>query len=164
MNANLKPRPNPHSKEIGQAAAKKLAPAVAEWFQDGTTPAEIEEDLAKVLNSHSDGYAAAKALDDRCGYSPDARLVEILDDISSLQRAECERLEREWVKEQGLTGPSIGSKVIFNKDGKPVEGEVVSNVDTGRSLLFCASLGHVRDGVGTHGTYIVWEKLTPATA
>ena len=36
MNTNLKPRPNLHSKEIGQAVAKKLAPAVAEWFQDGT--------------------------------------------------------------------------------------------------------------------------------
>ncbi len=36
MNTNLKPRPNLHSKEIGQAVAKKLAPAVAGWFQDGT--------------------------------------------------------------------------------------------------------------------------------
>jgi hypothetical protein len=77
-----------------------------------------------VLGRSSDGYELARALDD-LGYSLDAELVEILDEIGFLRLNICSRLEEQWVKVSGLTGPAVGSKVQFKNvnDRKDYEGK-----------------------------------------
>ena len=113
-----------------------------------------------MLGRSSDGYELARALDN-LGYSPDAELVEILDEIGFLRLNICSLLEEQWVKVSGLTGPAVGSKVQFKNvdDRKDYEGEVTENKAAGKSIVFCQSLGRAREGRGTHGLYINWENL-----
>lgn len=49
--------------------------------------------------------------------------------------------------------------------GRVVTGQV-TQVDATRAkyVVFCASLGHVREGVGSHGTYVNFEDVTAASA
>jgi hypothetical protein len=113
-----------------------------------------------VLGRSSDGYELAQALDN-LGYSPDAELVEILDEIGFVRLNICSRLEEQRVKVSGLTGPAVGSKVQFKNvdDRKDYEGEVTENKAASKSIVFCPSLGHAREGMGTRGLYINWENL-----
>jgi len=130
-------------------------------LRDNTcTVTDVEGDLCKVLGRSSDGYELAKALDN-LGYSPDAELVEILDETGFLRLNICSRLEEQWVKVSGLTGPAVGSKVRFKNvdDRKDYEGEVTENKAAGTSLVFCQALGHAREGMGTRGLHINWENL-----
>jgi hypothetical protein len=49
-------------------------------------------------------------------------------------------------------------------DRKDYEGEVTENKATGKSIVFCQSLGHAREGMGSpidmvHYRLIVYSKL-----
>ncbi len=162
MIENLTLRPSPCSKGVNAAVAKKLAPAIAAWMEDGASAVDVEPDLVKTLSIRSDGYELAKALEERCGYSPDAQLVEILNRVGSLRQIECDRLQEAWVKARGFTVPAIGARVAFTLDDQDCEGEVLSNSAAGTSLVFCPALGHVREGLGSHGRYFPWEQLKEA--
>ena len=154
-------RPKRSDDAIVAAAAKRLAAEVKEWLNDESTLEEIEADLVKAIKYDNDGYDIARRLDGQ--YSPDAALVEILDNASHFKSSAQTKAEIEWVNANNITPPAIGSKVTYKEhgyDGKLISGEVTENHREGKSTIFCASLGHVKSGTGTHGFIVEWERLT----
>lgn len=61
----------------------------------------------------------------------------------------------------------LGDRVRFEHHGRqrPVDGEV-TKIDAARAkyVVYCASLGHVREGVGSHGIFVDFERVTAASA
>ena len=151
------PRPSRRDPEIIAAAATKLAPQVIEWMTgtDSDLP-QLIEDLKKAMRWDSDGYQLARRMDD---YEPDAQLVEILDEAGHLVRAEHEKACIAWVEANGLKGPEIGARVKYHRQGEEL-GTVTRNWPEGRSTVAFASLGHVTEGMGSHGFILEWEALT----
>lgn len=150
-------RPKLNDDAVIALVAEELAIKIADWMSNYDDIEEIENDLKRALKYHSDGYELARELDD---YNPDAELVDILDNALDMKLSAHDQVCRRWVSDNGLVGPNIGASVSFTFDGKRIEGEVVNNYDYGQSSVFCESLGHVREGLGTHGVVINWEDLT----
>jgi hypothetical protein len=160
------PRPSRHSEYVIKAVAAELLKDVRSWIDDPTvTDQSIVQDLENALKwSDVDGYEVAKRLDDK-GWSPDSDLVERLESAVYLFHKYHRKQEVDWVKLNGTQAPEIGNMVTF-KDytGKEVAGEVMRNEPDGKSVIHCPLLGHVKEGMGTHGLYVEWERLTPAEA
>lgn len=100
-----------------ERAAKSLLPEVLEWLGDEGDDAEkVEEQLRELLarrgsSPDADGYTLAKELDYQ-GWSPDARLVEILDDAFGAIREAHKSLVKAWVTAHGLTlALAVGTRV-----------------------------------------------------
>lgn len=162
MSRSTPPRPKRNDPEIIKAAAKGLAVKVLEWLKAGgdeIEASEVEEDLVSVMAYNRDGYELAKALD-RKGWAPDDELVEILRESEWLKLEAHDKAQIEWVKSVGLAAPPVGATVRFEHQGQTVTGEITRNDTHGKSTVCCPSLGHVKEGPGTLGLVIEWERLT----
>lgn len=154
----ITPRPTRKDVEILQAAARTLAPKVKEWLADHeTTLDEIEADLVKVLKYRDDGYDLANSLDGQ--YSPDAALVEILDEASFAKSRALTIAEAKWVEATGIQAIPLETKVRWPAKSSAGIGIVTANHGDGKSTVMFESLGHVREGIGSHGYLVEWEKL-----
>lgn len=149
------PRPKRSDETIVREAAKKLAPKVKEWLNDDSEEiADIEADLVKAIKYNDDGYEVARSLDGQ--YSPDAALVEILDDAGWAKREAHSKAEAEWVKANNIQEIPLESKVRWARKADAGVGVVTKNHPDGKSTVTFASLGQ-QPGYG----YIVeWEALT----
>ena len=161
------PRPKRTDTDIITEAARQLAPKVKAWLRSGiegddTELSDIESDLVKAIRYDDDGYAIARDLDGK--YSPDAALVEILDEAGSLKSSALSKAQAEWVKANNLTPPEIGTRVQcvkphgIRKDAGV--GTVTRNFDDGKSTVNFPALGHVLSGTGAHGLILEWESFT----
>ena len=151
-------RPKLNDDAVIALVSNELAINVADWIGSTDDIDQIESDLKKALKYSSlDGYDLAKRLD---YYDPDTELVNILDEADSMMYSAYNIICRKWVSDNGLVGPEIGASVSFTFYGKRIEGEVVNNYDYGQSSVFCESLGHVREGFGTHSVVVNWDDLT----
>ena len=156
-------RPSAHSDAINQAVAKRLAPKVLSWLNEpGVTVEEVQKDLEQTLDFQHDGYALARDLERQAGYDPDAALVEILDEVSTLRHSLLNEATAAWVKSRGLQEPAVGSSVKFDHRGYAYTGIVKENLPNGKSVVYCPGLGHVQQGTGTHGIHLDWENLQPS--
>ena len=158
---NTPPRPARNAPEVIAIAAEKLLPDVMQWLGNG------DEDLLEVLATiklairyEIDGYAIAKSMEDNSFIEPDAELVEILDQASCHLRNALSEVCTEWVNQNRLTGPAIGAKVTSSWHPEAGTGEIIRNDKDGRSLVLFEALGHVKEGLGCHGSLINWEYLT----
>lgn len=161
-----RPRPNRMSDEVIAEVANRLMPRVLQWLHIGQDDAEevIEtaKDIMAVLKVSSDGYKMAKELEDRHGWDePDSELVDVLegaDYYGTLQTA-----IRAWVKDNDLKPKyEVGEVVTVKKvshEGSEHRGEIISIGDDGTYTVMIPALGHVREGVGTHGTIFAWEVV-----
>lgn len=151
-------KPRRNDKAVLDATAKVLAPQVAVWLADGTsgTSARLISGITKAIRNESDGYAIAKAL--AC-YNPDAELVEILNDARYIKGDELRKALALWVAENNLMGPAVGATVQDMRHPEDGIGVVLTNEIYGESVVFFADLGHVQAGLGTHGSYVAWERL-----
>jgi hypothetical protein len=164
---NTPPRPKRHAPEILEAAAKKLAPDILKWAQDGNddelTLEQVVNDLKEILYSpHRNGYQLAKDLEDRFHYDPDAELVEILDNAFYTISISHDEACKKWLEENPVEPPAIGSQVIHTKKPQAGVGTIVSNSPEGRSTVRFPALGHVDKGSGTYGSILPWEELQAA--
>jgi len=149
-------RPKLNDDAVIALVSNELSTDVADWVGSQENLKEIRHDLTRALKFSSlDGYDLAKRLD---YYDPDTELVNILDDADSMMYSAYNIICRKWVSDNGLVGPEIGT--IVDCILKNIKGEVVNNYDYGQSSVFCESLGHVREGLGTHGVVVNWEDLT----
>ncbi len=157
-------RPKRYDEAITKAAAKSIAPEVKRWLHDDTTLEQVETDLLKSMRyGGGDGYELAKSIE-RVGYNPDAELVEILDGVGIAKIRAHDAACREWVTANNIQPPAIGSWVTWPKchEKNSGQGEVTRNNPEGTSTVCFAALGHIKEGLGTHGYVVAWEELMPA--
>jgi hypothetical protein len=120
----------------------------------------IAEELIDAIDGYEDGYEIARRLEQDVFCSPDARLVEILDDTGLLKYRFLKTLEIEWVRTSGIQAPVLGPRVLVSKNApesvRESVGEVIKNHEDGKSTVRFNGQG---EGCG----YIIeWERLTPA--
>jgi hypothetical protein len=131
-----------------------------ETTESSSSLESIAEELADAIDCQEDGYEIARSLEQDAFYSPDAHLVEILDDTGLLKYQFLKTLETEWVKASGIQAPALGSRVLVSKDApesvRESIGEVIKNHEDGKSTVRFNGQG---EGCG----YIIeWERLAPA--
>jgi len=153
-------RPNKHSPEVIQAVVDKLYPKCLAWLKalgDDCNEESAKEELTEALNNGFDwdGYALAQRLDD---WSPDAGLVEILDEASYLSFKPLKNLEREYAKTL-MPKYKVGDTIKLPREG--VEGEITSIESSGHYHIYSPDLGHIRPGEGSGTLAVVyrWEDL-----
>ena len=124
------------------------------------------EDVERAMDLESDGYRIAGNLED-CGWNADAKLVEFMHGLVSERGDAHRQVVRDWVIAEGIKPAfAVGARVVFASRKKldaAVEGEIIK-IDEERAhyLVFIASEGHVRKGIGTLGTYVPFEDVRPS--
>lgn len=151
------PRPTQHDDKVIRLAAETSLPDLKKWLGSEAglyKDCGLLADLIGAVVWDDDGFGRAQYFEEK-GYSPDSGLVEILDNID-LWEAERE-LVAEWVKASNLAAPYlIGTIVEIDK----TTGEITAHDERlAKSTVMVESYGHVRNGIGTHGILIAWEKL-----
>lgn len=167
-------RPTRFDLAVRQAAAAKVWPVFRAWLiRSGASVTEADADredvlpeLAAALEYNDDGYEVAKHLEAR-GWDADDELVDagrcLLDALEDAHDAAV----KSWVT---TAKPAqlfvVGNAVQFThpgRSGRATIGEV-SRIDAARAkyVVYCASLGHVREGVGSHGILVNFEDVTSA--
>lgn len=155
-------RPKESDPDVIQAAARALAERLRSEFSAEDFPSpDTETELAGVIGRQHDGYDIAKHLERSHGWNIDAATVEILDEadyaISSAQR----QMEARWV-ELAKPTPSlaIGARVRHRIRWEDHDVEVTAiDAKQGKYTVLVEALGHVREGVGTHGFIVNWEEV-----
>lgn len=148
-------RPTGRDESVIRKAAELSLPEFKRWANEASGSDEVMlNDLLACIRWGHDGYARAKRIE-IYGYEPDAELVEILDSID-VWRAEREAVAK-WVKEFDVKAPfPIGALVVIAGGS----GEIMAHDEAqGTSTVFVEAMGHVREGNGTHGLIVAWEKL-----
>lgn len=175
-NENTSPsRPNRHDLAVRQAAAEKTWPAFRAWLiANDATETEADEDretalheLADALEWNEDGYDVAQHLE-RQGWDADDGLVDAARRLLDALYVAHDAAVKAWVETTGQQPTfKLGDRVRFEHHGRqrPVDGEV-TKIDAARAkyVVYCASLGHVREGVGSHGIFVDFERVTAASA
>lgn len=164
-------RPTGTEQLVRDTAARAVLSEIMVWLDaqgDGDSEAVVLKELAKV-STEIDGFRAAEALRLRFHWDVDSGLVELLDRLIDAARDARHRLTEIWVRETGVA-PTFerGSKVRFEAWRKSegwggATGEV-TEIDEGRAVytIYCEELGHVRQGVGTHGLIVPFESVRAA--
>ena len=138
-------RPKYSSPELKKRVAKKYAPSVLEWLGSDIPLSKVEKDLCENWSYMDDAYEVAGRLKMHCGYFPDARLVEILDNISGYW--DLSEMEAEWVKLHNIKpdqsiGHKVGHKCIQHGT---IVGEITKiNEDTAKYTVTHEELGHTK--------------------
>jgi len=153
-------RPTWNDPAVIKATAERLLPEVLGWLvsqgpreaDDGSVMRELEWGLGGYL----DGYAIAKRLD---SWDPDAELVGILDGASRHSLEALDDAIAAWVRDNNVTIPLVVGDLVRNARGR-WDGEVIDlKPETAEVLVYCAALGHVREGFGARGVYVPFEQL-----
>jgi hypothetical protein len=174
-------RPDRNDDAVLEQAARTLFPDIKRWLQEGgeSDPDEDEvvEQLAEALKYHDDGYEISKALEDR-GWSPDARLVDLLDNAMQREIA-FQNAVKQWVEQYQIKPTyQVGDKVRVKaraafsaKFSRPAwhDGEI-SKIDAAAAtyVVRVESLGHIKEGTlprgssGTYGFILPFEEVFAA--
>ncbi len=156
-------RPCYQTPAVQQAAVNKMLPKVLAWLKDGNgeqDEAAVRKDLEKVIDA-GDGYQIVRSLDRYHHWDADSQLVEIMEDAPFALSDALREAERRWVEETGQKpAKQCGDICAFDYRGSIYTGEITEIHPHGYYTVFCPILGHVRWGVGTHGTILPWEKVT----
>lgn len=169
------PRPDEFHDLVVRRVVEEVLQEVMDWqgstgeFNDDEDAAEeVRKDLLEAISYGDDGYGICRDLDSS-GWSPDSELVDILDNLEwhAVTRAAVKR----WVLDNQVAPRlAVGAPVkVYDHhfEGKPTssseplrEGEVVRvDLDGGTYTVFVPSLGHVREGVGSHGRIYPWALV-----
>ena len=156
-------RPKRTDDDVIAQAAERLADELMRWADATENRAGYVEDAKKVIEkcTYHNSYELAKDLEFK-GYTPDTELVEILEGASLHLYASHQKAVAAWVQAGGITAPvvCIGDMVSFERQGKRISGEITRiEEQTAQVIVCCPDLGHVREGLGTHGIYACYEEL-----
>lgn len=93
--------------EIKLAAARKMVEAIKSDCDTRGFPSseEMAEDIADVASIYDDGYAIARQLDDRKGWSIDTSIVEALEGFSFILDQELDKAIKSWIEENDIQPP-----------------------------------------------------------
>lgn len=111
------PRPTKLTPEMRFAVAHRVAEDLA---RDGCIERDEIGDAAEQIAQEGhlgiDGYELARALDSRCYWSPDARMVELLDGFTGYAMAAVEDAEKAWAETTHLDPPyPVGTRVQLSR-------------------------------------------------
>lgn len=120
---------------------------------------DVINDLAKAMRFNADGYELARELHSR--YFPNTELVDILDGADWEIRKVLSKAEKEWVIASGASPIPLETRVRWSKYPDH-DGIITANHDDGKATVMYEHLGHVREGIGSHGYIVEWELLTPS--
>lgn len=147
-------------------AYNEMAEEILDWLKDpNCTTEEIVSDLKENFQPYelenSDGYELAKEFESNYGYDADTELVNIMDGFSHIIYTACKKAERKWVQDCRITPKySIGDKVHVSHKAKIYEGEIADiKNDLAEYVIYVQDLGHVKEGVGTHGLIKRFEDI-----
>jgi hypothetical protein len=159
-----KPRPNSQSAEVLAMVANDLMPHILQWGKWDENDREAQEvaaQLLEVLGGRDDGYKMAKTLEDRHYWDSDAELVDILEgaDFHSANRTAV----MAWITDNGVKANFEAGRQVEVKTS-PREsllrkGEIAKIYEDGNYCVMVPELGHVREGLGTHGLIFSWEDV-----
>jgi hypothetical protein len=123
-------RPTRRDAAVVAEAARWLASKVHGWLKEGgdnvSTYEEVLSDLVDALKwGDTDGYELAKSLERNRSYDPDANLVEILDEASSVFSRAHTEAQKAWVISSGAK-PQFkpGDTVKFSHGGEKLVGVI----------------------------------------
>jgi hypothetical protein len=168
---NIKPirvaRPASDSVDI-TSVYFEMAELINDWQSEVMNQDEFEEFVGDLKNKfspfdlfHKDGYQIARILEKDMWYEPDVHLVDDMDSIPHKCR-ECVRREVEkWVIDCEITPKyEVGNEVRVTVRNVEYIGEIAAvNSKDATYTIFIQELGHVREGVGTHGTIKKFEEI-----
>lgn len=153
-------RPTEYDEDVKAIAVAKLMVKIAEWSQGDihADDKEAADEVAECINE-SDGYAIASRLDLHYHWSCDSDLVEIMDGAASILSDTCRDQTRKWVDGWGITpSHAVGDHVTWKSNDAEITATDNTHVP-GSYTLFIPAAGHVRNGLGTHGEFIAWERI-----
>lgn len=155
------PRPSYNHPAVVDLMVEELFPALVEWLADfhDIEPGDAREPLGAALARHDDAYARARYLERYHDWAPDEALVELL--ASASPGVAHRQVLATWVTANGLTPRlGLGARVTVREFSTAHEGEIVDvDLAHGTYTVMIPSLGHVREGVGTHGHVLTWEVV-----
>jgi hypothetical protein len=168
---NIKPirvaRPTSDSVDITSVYVE-MAELINDWDNEDMNQEELEEFVGDLKNNfsyfdlfHEDGYKIARSLEKNMHFDPNVDLVDDMDMISHRCR-ECLREEVEkWVIDCEITSKyQVGDEVKATVRNVEYIGEIAAvNSKDATYTIFIQELGHVREGVGTHGTIKKFEEI-----
>ena len=98
----IPPRPK-WNNEIKKELAKRVGKIVFDWANDGTDLDDCIDYAYEILehNSNDNGYELAKEFEEQ-GFSPDAYLVDALDDVMYIKDSVIKEFIEKWVAENSL--------------------------------------------------------------
>lgn len=156
-------RPNEYDSSLTRLAAKDLLEDLRKAFPDESFD---EEDsiysLSEAIRYDDDGYAICRNLEND-GWDCDSQMVEIMDNASGYKYRHHKEQVREWVKQSNPALLPVGTAVTFERRGQSHQG-VISKVngDLAEYTVYVEAMGHVREGIGTHGCVLRSEDCKPA--
>lgn len=155
-------RPKASDPEVVALAVDRILVDVMEWLARGNstcTESEVRDDLLKCVDDDpEDGYEFTKLLERDHHWDCDRELIDILDNYD-LWGAHKE-FEKRWVAAyQVFPSLLIGAELTY----KEHPAEITELYADGKYCVFCAALGHVKKGLGTHGEIVTWESIDGKT-
>lgn len=161
------PRPTSDSADITSVYIE-MAELINDWDNQDMDQEEFEEfveDLKDNFSSYDlfnkDGYKIARKLEKDMYFEPDVSLVDDMDMISNKCRECLGREIQQWVVDCQITPKyEVGDEVKVTVRGVEYIGEISQIYEkTAEYSIFIEELGHVRQGVGTHGTIKKFEEI-----
>ena len=157
-----KPRPVYSAPEVLISVVNKLLPDVMAWGKFGEDEAEhIAENLISAFkHEDQDGYRLARYLEKYTSWDSDSELSEIL------EGADFYRCHKDailaWIKDNEAkplfeVGRGVQVKERRSDDMRP--GTIREITADGMYCVMVPSLGHVKEGLGTHGLLFPWEDV-----
>lgn len=157
-------RPAYTDAAILDAAALKLAQEIA-----GRDREQDAKDIAAALGRQApdfDAYRLTRCLEDDFGWEVDEGTVSAMEGAFMMVHQHKREAVEAWVRSNGIKPRrAIGDRVrvtIKGKDWRDVEhdGEIVAvNANEATYIVMVEALGHVRDGLGTRGIYVEFERI-----
>lgn len=150
-------RPSSDSVEVRLAAAVAMCRRLK--IPEGAELDVASKDMAAVVCMHST-FEAAKRLSN-ASWEVDDDTLEVLAD-RSVHMLDAQRIAvAEWVLQHGVRPQcTVGVPVDVVHLGRTVRGEIVSiDAEQAQYTVFCACLGQVRQGVGTNGLIVDFERV-----
>lgn len=164
MTLQANQRPFRYSKEILIAAATQLLKNLNDKELPPTDENAIEQ-LSDAMRScgSMDGYDICRELDRSFSWQPNASMVEAFDNaFFEIERVHKVKV-KEWVALNGIVPQkAIGDSVDVTYGGNPYSGEITNiDIEVANYTVLIPALGHVREGLGTHGSIFKFEDIHP---
>lgn len=155
---NTPKRPHQMSRECSELTARKMIPLLEEYLDEDVDD-EILREFVNAIQYEDDKVRICTSLD---AWDPCERLYDVLDHLFAKRRDAERELVATWIKENKITlSKRVGDAVKFKSVRNGIlSGEITQAMpESAQYCIFVESLGHVREGVGTHGMIVNEEDL-----